>query len=726
MRWQTLVRLLLGATLIGVSALVALQWREREVPVEPPVTVSLSDPTAQSESEGGKLEIFDGDVVAYTIDYGKRLSFADGRNVFQDATIRFARGGVPHVLSAPETEAVGKAGPAGNQPERLIFRRGVTLTAEGGVAVRTLEEATFYNNEQKVVMPGAMTFERGRLSGGGVGADLYMDRSVLWINDQATLTVAPDAEGGAPIEARARRIGLAEADHYMVLEDQASMTHQTRRLSAAMARVSFTPVGDTVQYIELRGQSAVRSLDPRAADPQLTAENINLEFAPDTGRLTHTRQVGGAVIEIRETGGVTRVAGSEIDTFVGPDGETLTKLQATAPVAVALPRQDAQPARTIDASWLLAEGSGTKGLDRAVFDGGITYRESRPGGRGAPAETRVVTARSLQLRLAGDLADVESATFRQDVKIVDGRLTATAETAVYDSAAETLQLRAGGDNRAARPRVVDAELEVDASEIDADLKTDAFDARATGADRVESFFKPGARAPASPSGQGLFEAGQPIAGASSRLQYSRTTGLAVYQGAAYLRQGESSLAGDRIEFDDRRSDVRATGKVVSRLDLDPEDRPASGAAQPVRISANALVYTESARTGVYTGGVVFDGATGEQLRGDRLTLQLEKNERRLASMEGTAAQGGEVRITLLEGRQSAGARVLYNAASDTYQVFGAPALFIAPAPDRGPGECSVTSATELRFNRTAGTSEGINRGGAVGVIREAKCAEVIK
>ncbi|MGE3343935.1 MAG: LptA/OstA family protein [Vicinamibacterales bacterium] len=719
MRWQTLVRIGLAAALVGVSVLLLLQWRGREAPTSDGAGPTAPLPSADvvSEDEAGTLTLtgIDGKPL-YEIVYGRMRVYADQRLEFEDSTTTFSRDGVPHTMKAPLSQMVGKAGPRGDQPERILFPKGVTLSAANGISIVSDGEATFLNNDQKVVIPGPMSFTRGRLSGSGVGADLYMDRSVLWILDQAKLSVAPEVEGGTPIEASATRIGLADADSYMVLEQNAVMMHQSQRLAADNARVSFAEAGDVVQYIELRGNSSVSSTDPASNKPRLTATNINLQFDPATGRPTQTRLAENALAELKDEGRVTAVRGSTIDIAVGPDGETVSRLEASAPTEVKLPRQGEQPARTITAQSLLAEGDNGGPLSRAVFTGDVDYRETRPAQRGEPASERHATSQSLMLQLNGDLADVEAATFRTDFKVVDGGLTATSDEARYDSGRETLQLR----GRKSRPHVVEADVDITATEIDADLRNEGFEARGLGAERVQSVLMPQKRAGAQP---GLFEAGKNVAGTSTSLSYSRTSRKAVYTGDVYLRQGDASLAAATVELDDHRGDLKASGKVASRLLVDTGDKASK--EKPTEIDAAALVYSDAARTADYTGGAQLRAANGERLSGDRILLTLKPGERVLKTMEATAAPKGEVRIHLLEDHEAAGQKLVFDAATEMYRLTGTPAVLIVPAADR-PGICSVHTGSTFTFSRTGKIGASTSEGGALGQARDAKCAEVRK
>ena len=569
-----------------------------------------------------------------------------------------------------------------------------------------------------------MSFTRGRLSGSGVGADLYMDRSVLWINNEAKLSVAPEFGEGDPVEASATKIGLADAEHYMVLEENAVMTHHSQRLSATNARVSFTETGDVVQFIELRGRSRVASTGSAASKPNLTAENINLTFAPHTGLLTHTKLVQSAVVELRESAGVTRIKGSDIDIYVGADGETITRLQATDPVEVTLPQQSAQPAKVITAASLNADGDETRGLTRAVFEGRVSYTESRAASRGQAALSRVATSETLELGLKGDLAQVDTAVFRRNFRVKDGELVASAAEGTYDSTKETLRLRSPGSGTP-RPKVTSGEMDVTAREIDADMKADGFVA----VGRVDSFLTPSSK-PKTPSAGGLFEPGKQITGVSERLRYQSDSGTAVYEGSVFLVQADSSLRADRVDIDDVKSDLVAKGNVISKLAMDIGNAPANpkdaGTQKPSEISAGHLVYTDAARTAVYSGGAKLETPTGETLLGDQVTLTLEPGDRKLKTAVAVASTGGQVVIRLLEQRQAQGTRATFTAATDTYKVLGSLAAFIMPDPEGRPGECNVVKGSELEFQRTDGGTGVKTEGGALGRGRSTKCADAMK
>ncbi len=92
----------------------------------------------------------------------------------------------------------------------------VHLETTDGIEIRA-DEASYDDAAGLLTVPGKVTFTRGRMKGDGIGATYDRDRSVLWLNEQARITVAPDPAGQGGMQGSARSIGMARADHYVRL-----------------------------------------------------------------------------------------------------------------------------------------------------------------------------------------------------------------------------------------------------------------------------------------------------------------------------------------------------------------------------------------------------------------------------------------------------------------------------------------------------------------------------
>ncbi len=728
MKWRQVARLVVAGIGIACAWTVYVTLRPREVQPEMTDTPPILDATVTSTSSKGKIVVVDptSGRLIYELIYEELRTLSDGRSIFGDVQLAFDHNGVPYSVDAKEAETDGQAGPTGEQPSTVVFRGAVHMHGEDGFCVES-EDATYLGDEQRITFPGEVAFTRDRLSGHGVGADLYMDRSVFWMYDQSELTIAPDG-GGEAVVATGTRIGLADADHYMRVEEGARLTQRGQELSAGLMMVHFTEVTQEVRRLELDDSAIVRRTDGRNG-PDMRADSIDLDFMEETSQLSHGRLEGNSVLTMREDGGTTRVGGTNIELFFGADGETLTRLETTAPVEVQLPRDGDTPARTIQSSWLLAEGAEPNGLNRALFDGGVSYREAGQTRGGPAAAPRAATATSLVLALDGGLKEVNVATFRQNVSMTDDTMTATADEGVYAVKAGTLQLRANKPVGVV-PHVVDQRIDVTANEIDVNLTSEAFDARGGVRSVLAPEMKTGGNAARA---TGLFENGRPISGNAGSLKYDKATGVAEYVGNVTLFQSGGGgregtvIKADEVRLDEQKQDLLANGHVNSTLFVE-EAPTAEDSRGPTKttLTSDRLVYTESVRSAVYSGTAIMVSGEGQRLTADRITLELHAERRGLKRLEATASAKGEVRATLPEGRQASGMRLTYDAETKEYVVTGEPAQFVARSATKGPDVCEVGTGSTLSFLSTARFANVKNEGGAVGRASDQKCSEVIK
>jgi lipopolysaccharide export system protein LptA len=492
----------------------------------------------------------------------------------------------------------------------------------------------------------------------------------------------------------------------------------------------------------------------------MRGDNIDLDFTAESGLLTHARLDTGAVLTLRDDAGVTQVKSNAIDFYVGANGETLTKLEATGPTETILPRVGESPARTIHSGGLVAEGQDPKGLDRAVFSGGIQYREALPAAPNQAAAVRLAASQSLVLNLDGGLNQVKDANFRQafcfvgplapaappldakcstaktlPARTMDDTMAAAADEGTYDAKAETLRLRSTAPTRP-RPWVVNREVTVEGREIDMDIKQNAIDARGSVKEQVDFNRKP-TPAQVKESGTGLFENDKAITVKTTTLKYSKDTGRATYTGDVFMFQPASAgqaegsvLKADKVDVDDQKHDIIATGNVRSTFFIEQApDEPGKQGPTRTTLNANAMTYFEAKRTAVYTGAAVMEtgeGATRQKLEAAEITLVMQAQKRALKSLIGTASGTGIVLAKLPEGRQAKGLRLAYDADKDVYVMTGKPAVFVARSTTNAPGMCQVGTGSRIDFPRSGGEASVTAEGGGVGRLDEKRCAEVIK
>lgn len=757
MRWQGVARAVVAAIGIGCAVTVYVMMRPRPEVVAPP-PANMIDAGTTAASRGTTLKQLDETGRAeFTIQAAESLVLADGRKIFKGSMrMNFTRGGVNYVVTGTEAETSGKSGPTGELPSTIVFRRGVQMVGDDGFSVTT-EDATYLNDEQRVTFPGAVTYTRDRMEGRGVGAELFMDRSVLWMYDQSHLTIKGEGSS-VPVEISAKQIGIAQADGYLRAVEGARMTRQSQQLQADALAVFFAEGTQNVRRIELVGKSSVRQTG-RGQRPDMRGDNIDLDFAPETSVLSHARMDQGAVLTLRETAGTTRVSGTTIDMNLGSDGETLTRLESTGPTEVVLPRVEEIPAKTIRSAGLLAEGAHPKGLDRAVFSGGVQYMEMLPATRGQAAAVRLAISQSLVLSLGGDLNQVDIADFRQGFCFggplapsvtelqcspsrmlpargtLENTMVASADEGRYDTKAETLRLRSTSQ---ALPRVVNQEIVIIGREVDINIKQEAIKARRTNVpgEQVDATRRPtAARAKEAGTG-GLFDGGTPISGKANALDYSKLTGIAVYSGDVLVTQQDalgqvSVLRANEVGIDDRKQDIDANGNVRSTLFI--EGAPAeAGKKGPTRteINSNRMTYREAQRTAIYSGMATMnsgEGSNKQSLEAGEITLEMHTDRRALKRLVAVIiGNTGIVLARLPDDRQTTGLQLTYDADRDSYEVKGTPATFVTRSTSKGPTMCEVGIGTTLAFQRGAGLSNVRNEGGAVGRAGDRPCREVIK
>ena len=110
--------------------------------------------------------------------------------------------------------------------------------------------------------PGPVAFTRARMTGTSVGASYDRPRDVLWLLDQAHITVAPDDKGAGGVDVTAGAAGYARRDRYMRFERSVQMVRGAADSSTAEgAVVTLEAAADVVE----RSSCAARRRSPASA-----------------------------------------------------------------------------------------------------------------------------------------------------------------------------------------------------------------------------------------------------------------------------------------------------------------------------------------------------------------------------------------------------------------------------------------------------------------------------
>lgn len=725
MRWQKAARLAIAAFVIVFAAIVVVALR-RPAPVvqaEPPVRKS---PETVAESGPFELKRFDGATLKVAIKGEGQETYSDGRKIGRNAIARLPeRNGRTCDVFAPEMELVTGEGGDGVSVGKLTG--GVRMTCSDGLEI-TSHEASYDDKTSVITVPGAVQFTRGRMTGSGTGATYDQTRDVLWLLADARIKVAPDEQGKGGVDATAGAAGLARAEHYVRMTNQAHVVTDGRTIDAQDLTIQLTPDDRLIQSMALRGNSRITG-GGAAGNETMSANDIDLTYAPDGRSLQHARLIENAAVEIAGGGGAgpRTISGKSIEMSMGPDGSTVTGLNANQQVKVQLPAAAGAPAREITAATLAAAGA--SGIETATFTGGVRFREMRPGGRGAKAASeRTGRSQRLIVRTQPGLGAIEEADFLGHARIEDGSTVAEAPRALYRVDRGTFDLSPAAGEPGPPPSVNDGRVLVRARTMSVDLDTDSLRAETDVRSSIQPSKRGGpAQGRAGQSGAGTADEGggklpamlkddEPVNVTANRLAYDGAASVATYTGDAKLFQGQTQIQAEEIVVDDRTGNLTAKGKVRTVMFFEEADARTK-TKKPVQTTAtgDTMVYDDAKRVATYTTGPTAKAhivGTQGDVTADRIDLFLKKDSNELERAE---ADGS---VVVKEGARTANGRhLVYTPANETYVMTGSPVRI----EERTPSGCRLTEGTVTRFRRTSADDMSID-GNGIAPVMVKQCA----
>jgi LPS export ABC transporter protein LptC len=707
MRWQRIARLAIAVFVLVFTAIVVVKLRRPPKPSATAQTTPRVD--EKSVAELGPLThtiTDDNGKIQYTINAKRSLTYADGRQLLEDAEIILPdRNGRTMKVHGGSMELVIPQGGDG-KPQTVLVTKGVKLTSDDGLEV-TSDQANYDKRTAVVTIPGAVQFTKGRLTGSGVGATYDQNRNVLWLLDRATLNVKADATGAGAAEATAKGMGMARNEHFVRLVENAHIVGEGRTLDAKEIVLQLLPDDSTLQSVAMRGNSRITGSGGASGADTMSGRDIDLTYAPDGRTLQTAKLVENAVLQFTAEGSTRKVSATAIDLTMGPDGSTMTALNASQNVTLDLPATADAPAKRITSATLNA--GGPKGLQTATFAGGVLYRELKTAGRGAPPPSER-TARSLRLivQTQPGLGAVQTADFRGNVHIVDAETVADAPRAVHQVAEDSFDLSLSPGDPGPQPSLNDGRVLVYARTINFNIGTKKLRADTD----VRSSVQPSRGEPAkgAPPAQGkgrgatqdsakmpsMLEQDQPVSATSAKMDYDGAAGVATYTGQAKLWQEKTQVQGDVIVVDDKSGNLTAGGHVRSVMFFDEVDT-ATKKKQAVQTTAtgDAMIYEEARRVATYTTGPTAQahlvGSQGD-VTADRIELFLKEGTKELERAE------AEGKVTVIEGiRTATGQHLTYTPANETYVMTGTPVQVV----EKTPKECRISDATTLTFRKAA-------------------------
>jgi lipopolysaccharide export system protein LptA len=702
MRWQKIARVAIALFVVAFAAVVFLSMRWRMGgPAPNEAAPKAIDAKAIVEMGPGQSEWTEQGKLVYSIAWKNNLVYKDQSSKLIGITLVLPdRNGRTFSISADEGQVAQSTDNAKTALKTALFKGNVVLTTDNGVKV-TAGEASYNDAEGMLRVPGAVEFSRDRMKGRGVGATYDKTRDVLWVLEQAHVTVAPDAAGAGALEANAGSAGLARADNYMKLVKDARIVSDGKTAQASEITLLLDETGQKIQQMQLREQSRITGT---GSGPQsMAARNIDMTYAPDGRILQHSKLMENAVVELPGTNGAParRVAGTNIDIAMSPDGTTVMSLDAREKVVVDLPAEGEAPTRQIRSATLRAVGAPGQGIQNAVFEGGVEFAETRAASGKSPAVDRRARSLKLIVDTKPGFGAIDRADFRGNARFVDGQTTAEAPRALYDIANDQLGLSNSPGDSGSGPRLIDTNLDVQALNIHLSPSTHKLKADT----EVRSFMKPQARKDQRQTRvQVMLKQDKQVNVTSNRLEYDGKS-EATYSGDALLFQDQSRIQADTIVINDQNGNLTARVNVRTTMFFQDED-PKTKVKKPSETKgfADLLVYEDAKRLATYTSAgekpARLISAEGD-IHGERIDLFLKESGNELERAEAD----GKVSVAL-ENMYATGKHLVYTAATDEHVMTGDPVVSIQKDDE---GKCKQSRGTTLTYRRSEGSirMEGI-------------------
>lgn len=638
--------------------------------IAPPEKIVRLDPKATIETIGGDAIQLKGETQNLRIEFAGQTTNAEGETKLHGVKIMVDnRGGRNYVVT-------GKEAFVGKQNSTFDVRGDVKLQTDDGLTA-TGQQATYTEAEKIVHIPGDVKFNRGRMTGSGVGFTYDEQRDTMWILEKADVKFAADKQQGA-MGFTAGTFGYARRDRYMRFEKTMHMDREGQLIDSDQAMVRMFPDRDEPDYIELRGNSTVTGNPKTTTLRTMSARDINLDYADDGRTLQNATLAGTAAIQLAAKGGSEgqRLAGEYMDIGLEPDG-SVRSLSTRDNVNVSLPATKDTPPRTIRSNALTAAGT-AQGLRDMSFTEGVEYREAATKTQGA----RIARAKGLIAQLNPAAGALLEARFTGNFDFTDGPMHAVSNDARYDLTAGTLALT----GKEITPEIRDESLTLLAETIDVTLNPRKMVAKGN----VRSTLLPPKKAPggaAAAKRPALLGDKEPVSILSNTLTYDEAVKKADYSGQTRLLQGQTTINAEKLTLDETKGDLTATGKVITNLVIaSKQDKPADPAvkSKPTIARAETFTYADETRKATYTTAAQLDGDSGN-LSATKLELQLAKDENALDKLEATGAV-----TAIVDKRTVTGTRLTFSPSDEKYIVVGAPVKMI-------DADCQETTGKTLTF-----------------------------
>ncbi len=407
--------------------------------------------------------------------------------------------------------------------------------------------------------------------------------------------------GSQGVEAAAAVVFLDQGDLKRVEAQQGkgfdSSAGRDLRFSAEQLEVDFTPQGGITQAKGM-GSASVVSRSP-AGLTRLTGGRVDLEFTTPPGAVESELAVAWAreqarIENVPAPAGApappeTRVLTAEMVKLVmASGGRDLRSIETLTPARLEfLPNHASQWKRLLNAQRLSVQYLSGNRLERLHATGQVHLRNEPPAGA-ASSPPRLTWSDDLEAFFDPETGQMRELRQWSNFRFQEGPQQARSGGARFDLAANRITL----DTAA---RVWDETSSTTGDFLFLDQKEDFF--RAEG--KVTSIHrdKPHPGRPAAAAPEALFSTDRPLYATAARLESRDGSRRLEYSGSARLWQEGNSIRADRLRLDRDGRVLSAQGNVESLL---VEQGPSR---RLLRVTADALLYTDQNRRALYTGNV---------------------------------------------------------------------------------------------------------------------------
>ena len=665
-RWQRHARLGLGLFAIAFAATLWLVIGERRPPaaVEP---IERLEPKAASEIRGGDAVQLKGAKRDVRVEFATQVLYTDGRTKYSGFKAFIDdRGGRSFSVSGNEAWV-------GKDLSAYDVTGNVELKTSDGLTAST-PHAAFSEAEGILKGEGPIQFQRGRVTGSGVGFtyDRSLDR--LWLLDKANINVAPAGDANA-MRITSTAAGYSRNERYMRFERGMRIERQNQVMEADNGTVFLLKDRDEPDVVELRGNARITGSGGAGALQAMSAADINLNYAADGRTLEQAQLMRQGSIQLARPDGSPgqKLDADFINAGLAPDG-AVTELHGRDNAVVTLPATAEAAARTVAAPLVNATGESGRGLTAMNFENGVEYREDAF--KEKPA--RVARARTLKAAMATDGA-IDQAEFSERFSFEEGPTRAASTNAVYNVTKGTLALR--GAAGSPPPHIEDSRVLLDAATIDVTLAP----RQLLASGKVSAEFRAGRRE--GERGTTLLSEKEPVFVNSEKFTFEEASGSGTYSGKALLWQKQSAtqIRAETISLNEKAGTLTAAGNVVTTLPIaGNKDSKTPGTSLG---RAAEFQFDDAKRRAVFIKQAQLEGVQGN-LRADRIELFLAPRDNTLERIEGD----GTVEA-LVEERRATGQRMTYHPAEEKYVMAGTPVRLVQG--------CQESTGRTLTFYRAS-------------------------